>query len=505
MVVPILLPLNIAYGKSESRGLDKLHWADSSLSHHNYYWAYLVLALGVVLHFCHIIYQELLEYVRIRQEYLVSPFHGHQASATTVLFTRIPNELLSSKKLFELYRDLPGGVQNVWINQDLASLQAKVRQRERTVALLEAAETSLITKVIKNRNKTSSPKSDRDYSSQESTPLWKQYLRDEDRAYMRLPIFDLTWMPALPFFGQRVDVIEHCRQQLARLNTEIENDQLNFNKYPLLDSAFIQFYSQKAAHLACQTTAHYSPHQFISQGVDLSPEDVIWENLSITWWSKHVRNCLAIISLVTIAVGWSVPIAFTGLLSQITYLVALLPWLHMLERLPHWLLGFIQGVLPQSILIVLTMLPPILVRLLAQHQGLCTGVSIELAVQRHYFSFLFIHVFLTVSLSSSITTIIASILHGLGSVPSILALNIPKTSNYFFSYLLLQALTISGGGLVQIARLMEWFLLSPILDRTPRQKWTRRMDLPEMQWGTIYPVYTNLACIGMLDKGACGL
>jgi len=66
--------------------------------------------------------------------------------------------------------------------------------------------------------------------------------------------------------------------------------------------------------------------------------------------------------------------------------------------------------------------------------------------------------------------------------------------------MLLQALSISANALIQVARLMEWFFLTSLMDRTPRQKWKRKANVPEMQWGTIYPVYTNLACIGMLDK-----
>ena len=62
--------------------------------------------------------------------------------------------------------------------------------------------------------------------------------------------------------------------------------------------------------------------------------------------------------------------------------------------------------------------------------------------------------------------------------------------------MLLQALTTSGGALLQVWPLIQWFVLAPIMDRTARQKWKRQMKLPEMRWGTFFPVYTNLACIG---------
>lgn len=513
VVLPILLPLNLAYGNSgvsKVRGLDKLSWADFGPTHSNNYWAYLVLALGTIVHFCYIIYQEFCEYVRIRQEYLVSPLHRHHISSTTVFLTGIPNKLLSSERLFDLYRDLFDGVQNVWINQDCSRLLFKVQQRDKIVALLEAAETKLIAKAVKAHEKLCYNASgyEKTHPTQSYTespiPVWKQYLRDEDRACMRLPICGSAWVPGLPFLGRKVDVIEHCRQQLARLNAEIETDQMDPRRYPLLNSAFVQFHSQKAAHIACQATAYCSPHKLVPQCVDVSPEDVIWKSLSVRWWGDYARRYLIIVCIVIIVVGWSIPIAFTGLLSQISYLVPLLPWLHGLGRIPHWLLGFVQGLLPQTILMVLTMLLPITVRILAEQQGFSAGMFIELAVQRYYFRFLFLQVFLTVSLSSSATTILGDIFNRPGSVPSMLATNIPKTSNYFYSYMLLQAFSISANALIQVARLMEWFFLTSLMDRTPRQKWKRKANLPEIQWGTIYPVYTNLACIGMLKKRSYG-
>lgn len=81
---------------------------------------------------------------------------------------------------------------------------------------------------------------------------------------------------------------------------------------------------------------------------------------------------------------------------------------------------------------------------------------------------------------------------------SILAENLPKASNFFFSYLVLQAFAQSGGALMQIGSLVVHYLLAPLVDTTARQKWQRQVALPEMKWGTFFPIYTNLACIGLV-------
>ncbi|KAL9127437.1 MAG: hypothetical protein Q9217_003689, partial [Psora testacea] len=56
-------------------------------------------------------------------------------------------------------------------------------------------------------------------------------------------------------------------------------------------------------------------------------------------------------------------------------------------------------------------------------------------------------------------------------------------------------LSVSASALLQAAGLINWLIFAPWRDRTPRQKWERQMSLPEIRWGTFYPLYTNLACI----------
>lgn len=332
--------------------------------------------------------------------------------------------------------------------------------------------------------------------TEDGEPAWKTYLTEKDRDTMRLPIFGWTWMPSLPLMGQKVDTIEYCRKELARLNVEIEQDQREPEKFPLMNSAFVQFNHQVAAHMACQAVSHHTPNQMAPRAVEISPDDVIWDNMSIRWWESYIRTGIVILLIMGLIVGWAFPVTFTGLLSQVKYLTATYKWLKWLGKAPVWVLSVIQGILPPLLLALLLAVLPIMLRLLSRSQGDHTGMAVELSVQTYYFAFLFVQVFLVVSISSGITTVLDQISNGPQSVPSILASNLPKASNYFFSYLLLQALSVSAGALVQVMGLFKWFILAPLLDNTARQKWARQTTLPEMQWGTFFPVYTNLAAIG---------
>lgn len=336
---------------------------------------------------------------------------------------------------------------------------------------------------------------DEEYDPDEGQPKWKEYIKDSDRETMRLPIFKWHWMPSLPLLGEKVDTINYCRKEVARLNLEIEEDQKDPEKYPLMNSAFIQFNHQIAAHMACQAVSHHMPKHMAPRVVEISPNDVIWDNMSTRWWEAYIRTGLIITLIVVLVVFWAVPVTFTGLLSNVSYL-SRISWLKWIARAPTWILSVIQGVLPQVLLALLLALLPIILRLLSRLQGNYTGMAVELWVQRYYFAFLFVQVFLVVSISSGITTILPQIAKSPGDVPALLAQNLPRASNYFFSYILLQAFSVSAGALVQIGGLMQWFILAPLLDSTARQKWKRQLDLPNVKWGTFFPVYTNLACIG---------
>lgn len=232
--------------------------------------------------------------------------------------------------------------------------------------------------------------------------------------------------------------------------------------------------------------------------VEISPDDVIWDNMSIKWWERYLRTFGILAIVCAMVVGWAFPVAFTGLLSQLSYLENAFTWLSWISKLPDWLISAIQGILPPLFLAILMALLPLILRFLCRAQGLHTGMAIELTVQNYFFAFLFVQLFLVVAISSSFSTIIDNVTN-VTSWPELLAQNIPSSSNYFFSYMILQALSVSAGALVQIVSLFSWFILAPLLDNTARKKWGRTTNLNQMQWGTFFPVYTTLASIGMFN------
>ncbi|EUC51180.1 hypothetical protein COCMIDRAFT_21557 [Bipolaris oryzae ATCC 44560] len=338
---------------------------------------------------------------------------------------------------------------------------------------------------------------DEDFKEDDENALWRKYVKPKDRETMRLPLFNISWWPSLPLIGKKVDTIYHCRKELARLNAEIADDQAHPERFPLMNSAFIQFNHQVAAHMACQSLSHHIPRQMNPRTVEVNPNYVLWENLTMKWWERYLRFFGVVILIVGLVIFWGVPVTFTGALSQIDTLTSLLPWLGFINRLPDWVVSFVQGVLPPAFLAILFAVLPLVLRFLAGVTGTTTSGERELLVQNFYFAFVFVQLFLVVSISTGITTAIDDLVNDPLSVPQTLARSLPKAANYFFSYMILQALSISSGTLLQIGAVVVIIFLR-FMDTTPRQKVSRVLQRPGINWGTMIPVYTNFGAIGLI-------
>ena len=342
-----------------------------------------------------------------------------------------------------------------------------------------------------------------DYSSQpEEDAEWKKWLKAEERPRHRVANFKWTpsWLPNLPLINKKIDTIYWCRAELARLNMEIEEDQQHPERYPIMNTAFIQFNNQVAAHMACQSVTHHIPEHMAPRMVEVSPDDVIWDNMAISWWSEWARTVIVFALVSGMVILWAFPVAWTASLANIDALVREYSWLEFLveSEVIENAIKAIAGVLPALVLSVILALVPVVLNVLAGFQGSKTGSRQSETVQIYYFAFLFVQVFLVVSIASGTLQTLANIGTNISTTPNLLAENLPKAANYFFAYMILQALSTSSGTLLQIGTLFVWYVWSRMVDNTARAKWTRNTQLPSVKWGSFFPVYTNFACIALI-------
>ncbi|CVL09030.1 related to PHM7-similarity to A.thaliana hyp1 protein [Fusarium mangiferae] len=553
LAIPSLIPLNYVGGRgsqiardgedrlnqsaAQITGLDTLTWANVKPQNSQRYWAHLLMAIVVVVWTCAIFFDEMREYVRVRQDYLTSTEHRLRPSSSTILVNSIPNDLCQKAKLKEMFSVFPGGVKNVWINRDFRPLLKKIILRNAIHQRLEAAETDLIkasqlvhqkrqrifnqesgkkrfsqtcseiqTKVSDAKISAAPPILISDYEKCSQNDAWARFLDEKDRPTHRIPRFGWDWLPGVVTFGRKEDTIYWCRRKLEKLNSEIKCAQDSPGKCSIGNSAFIQFHSQLAAHMACQSEVHHQPEHMTPKVIGFCPEEIIWNNVALKNGEEWIRAILTYSIVFTMISLWSIPVAWTGALSQVDQLIQHYDWLTFLEKteILRSSVSAIAGILPTAILAILLYILPSLLEVLAEFKGVKTLSLRDEFVQQFYFVFLFIQLFLVVSIASFFTTSIRELAANVGDIQrvsdllDILARNLPKASNYFFSYMILQSLSTSSATLLQISSLFEHYAIAPLVDRTARDIWTRRTKPRSMRWGSIFPVYTNFACIALV-------
>lgn len=281
---------------------------------------------------------------------------------------------------------------------------------------LESAETSLLStaaklraKALKKQGDIAEPTESAD-QAERNLSLAERLVPRAKRPTHRLPA---GFMPfSLPFIGQEVDTIDWCRSEIATTTALLRearrtvsressfgtsddvDDDANAsgsvkseNSYPPLNSAFITFNQQIAAHMAYGSLTHHAPYHMADRYLEVSPQDVLWGNLGLNPYEKRVRMVISYAITAALIILWAFPVAFVGLISNIQGLCVRESWLAWLCTIPSVVIGIIQGILPAVLLAVLMMLLPIVLRLLARFEGIPTRTGLELSLMTRYFIF----------------------------------------------------------------------------------------------------------------------
>ena len=425
---------------------------------------------------------------------MLSPLYANRISSRTVLFTSVPQDYLNEAKLRRLFGN---NLKNLWIATDCKDLQEKVDQRDKTAYKLEAAETKLIKlanttriKSLKKKGATLAEESVGNAAEQdgESGSVAARWVKPGKRPTHRTKFL----------VGKKVDTINWCRSELERLIPEVEALQSTHRagEAKFVGSVFVEFYSQSEAQAAFQMVAHHQPLHMAPRFIGVNPDEVIWKNLRIKWWERIIRNAATIAFVALLVIFWAIPVAFVGALSNIQKLIQIAPFLSFLNKVPSVIFGLISGLLPSILLSVLMALLPIVLRLMAKLGGVPSLSRVELRTQNFYFAFQVIQVFLVTTLTSSASATGGTIAKQPGQALTILAKQLPTASNFYISFFILQGLTISSVALLQLVGLILFKILGKVLDSTPRKMYKRWAGLSGLGWGTLFPVWTNLAVIG---------
>lgn len=299
----------------------------------------------------YVVTRESLFYANLRQAYLNSPAYSSRMSSRTVLFMNVPPEYRNEKKLRQVFGD---SIRRIWITSECKELDKLVAQRDKFSYKLEGAETKLIRKANKFRIdalKKGKTSSDICQDCEPNDPFANTAVK---RPTHRLKLL----------FGKKVDSIHWYRSELARVTEEatlLQQKHLE-GEAKQLSAVFIEFGSQSQAQVALQTLSHHQPFHMAPRFIGISPQEVVWGALNLSWWQRIVRRFAVQGGIAALVIFWSFPAAIVGAISNITYLCKLLPFLRWILHLPSVLKGAIQGLLPSAALVLLMSLVPIICR-----------------------------------------------------------------------------------------------------------------------------------------------
>ncbi|TQS37731.1 hypothetical protein Golomagni_01784 [Golovinomyces magnicellulatus] len=495
---PILFPVYIT-GGSGSGQLDMLSMSNIDKSGSGRYRYYATTFAGWIF-FTFILFlvtRESIFYVNLRQAFLLSPSYASKISSRTVLFTSVPTKYRDEALLRRIYGS---SVKRVWLTKDTANVDELVDERDKVALQLEAAEIKLIktanserlrlNKKTKNQSAPTNVDTNAPEGNVEAGSLSARWVPEKKRPTHKLGLFGLL--------GQKVDTISWCRNRLESLIPATLAAQNSYKTGDLNNSGgvFIEFNHVADAQNALQTLTHHHAFQMAPRFIGISPEEVIWPSLKISWSERVIRR-FAIISLVSaLIIFWAIPVGFVGLISNVNYLktYSALSWL---GKIPNKIMGLITGLLPAIALGILMSLVPIIIRALAKLAGEPSLSLAELFTQKIYFIFQVVQVFLVATVASAATALIKQVIDDPSSITTTLATKIPKASNFYISYFVVQGLTIASGVISQVIGFIIFSLMYKLFAKTPRSLYEKWAQLSSISWGSTLPVYTNIAVIGI--------
>jgi hypothetical protein len=439
-------------------------------------------------------------YANLRQAYLNSPAYADRISSRTVLFMSVPESYKTEKRLRQVFGDR---IRRIWITSDCNKLQKLVDERDKLAYSLEHAETKFIRAANAARMKAieRQAKSGICADCEVAEPSWSQKTkRPTHRAN---------------FFGKKVDSIQYYRSRLAVAIQEVEELQQKHRdgEAKHLPAVFIEFQTQSDAQVALQTLSHHQPLHMTPRFIGIAPKEVIWSALNLSWWQRIVRKFAVQGGIAALIIFWSFPAAIVGTISNITYLTSVVPFLGFINHLPEVIKGVIAGLLPSAALVLLMSLVPIICRsksssylpneeqkltesVCARKAGMPSLARVELFTQSAHFCFQVVQVFLVTTITSAASAAVGQIIKDPLSAKDVLAQNLPKASNFYISYFLLQGLSMSSIAVVQIAGAVIFKILVMFFATTPRRLFKRWTQLAGLSWGNVFPVFTNMAVIG---------
>ncbi|KAG4275022.1 hypothetical protein FPRO04_14443 [Fusarium proliferatum] len=374
-------------------------------------------------------------YINLQQAFFLARQYAKRISSCTFLFTSVPKDCLNE----DYIRSLFNSVKNVWI----------------------AGDTKQLDKIIQERDNV-----ERKYEFQTGHEAEQVSTSTSYPEYGKRPTHR-TGPSGL--IGENVDTIGWCRKKLKDLIPKAQSAQYDWltGDYEKHTTFFVELSTQYDTQIAFQTATHQRPLQLSSRFIGIKPNEVIWKNLRYPWWQVAIRRYVIYTAITVLIVSWALPVIVVGIIAHVNTIKSR-PGSTWIQNIPQAILCAVSGLLPSIALSILMSSVPVFMRTCARWSGCVSASQAELFTQNAYFIF---------HLQS----------------PSI-----PTASNFYISVFIIQGLTIATGVLTQIFGFVMFTLSYRFTNMTPRIIYDKVTALGAIYFGSLMPIYTNMAVISII-------
>lgn len=485
---PILFPINATAG-GDATQLDKISFSNINdpkklYAHAIVAWVFLGMNVTQFLTFPEaltglgfiilLITRERLFVVGLRQASQTIPLNASRLSSRVVLFLAVPSEALEVEHLQRYFGD---DAVRSWAVSNLEHVEHLVSKRESAIDSLEQAELQLLKKGHNKR---------RDSSNGEGESA---NVNDRDR-----PVHRSNYL-----VGKRIDTISRLREQLPDIISDLDQVRRadSNGRNTRTGALFVEFKDQVAAHQAFQQVRHPSPLVFQPKYIGVQPKEVIWQNLNMDPSLRITYSYIATGVAIATIILWSIPVGIIGTISNINYLTDKVHFLRFINKLPEPILGLITGLVPPLLLSTVVSYVPYFFKWLATLSGQPTTKETSKWAQTWNFVFQVVQVFLITTFSSGAAAVATKISNDPQSVPRLLAKNLPKASNFYLTYFIIQGIGTASKNIINYSDLFQYLFYYNVTSKTPRQKYNTYIQMKGISWFNVYPKFTNLAIIAI--------
>lgn len=340
---PILMPINAAGGGTGNE-LDRV--SIGNVAETKYLYAHAVVAWVFFSFVMFTVARERLWLIGLRQAWNLSKPNANRLSSRTVLFLSAPTAALDESNMHRFFGE---DAVKIWPVTKAQKLQSLVSSRDSKVDELESAEISLIQKA-NDEGRRSQPRHHGQRITYGSLPdSVKQSLRPTQRLKTTKPV------------GKQVDSIDYSRNQLLEKEEEINKareSNATAQSHHGAAAVFVQFRTQSAAQKAYQQVASSDILSLTPRFTGIQPSETFWENLTIEPSRRISQGILAHGLVIALIIFWSIPVAFVGAASNVSYLAENFKFLSFLNELPDSIINLLTGLVPPLLLSALSKYVP---------------------------------------------------------------------------------------------------------------------------------------------------